>query len=378
MKRIIILVTIALFSAGMLLAEEAVLIDFSKLTADIHVQREESEQDATPNQNRRTVMNYGQVAGGTFTEAQKALMKTSLAIQNWDVRFNSSSQTIANVANTYTKEAPSKQWGTVLGVRVHYPLDPAYSKATIKPPFEIPAYEPMADVADNGDIQDSTSDGIIGPSRFEQEYGVVKNVGTIRSIAVNAYGLNFPHGLSVILIDAEGNEKTCFMGYLNYDGWAELTWNNPQYIFEVRNRDLRLYPLYPNTMPFVKFGGFRLDRDADRVGGDFITYFKDVKIIYDKATLETERDINDEEIWSIIRRRETEKKIFEMERFGEDQILRFLEYQMQAKESFEPLSKDYGFTPSPTNEAVLAEQRPSACLTVVSSGQSLGRRSFCL
>jgi hypothetical protein len=139
------------------------------------------------------------------------------------------------------------------------------------------------------------------------------------------------------------------MGYLNYDGWAELTWNNPQYIFEVRNRDLRLYPLYPATMPFVKFGGFRLDRDADNTGGDFVTYFKDVKIIYDKARLDTERDIDDEEIWGIINHRETEKKIFEMERFGQDQIIRFLDSQMQAKENYEPLQRDYGFTPTPTN-----------------------------
>ena len=348
MKRIVILIAIALVSAGMLIADEAVLIDFSKLTADIRVRTSENDQGSTPNQNRRTVMDYGQVAGSSFTNDQKSIMKTSLAIQNWDVTFNSSSRTVNNVANTYTREAPSRQWGTVMGVRVHYPLDPSYSKATIKPPFEIPAYEPTAEVDDDGAIQPADSNGITGPSRFEEGYGVVKNVGTIRSIAVNAYGLNFPHGLYVILIDSDGNEKTCFMGYLNYDGWAELTWNNPQYIMEVRNRDLRLYPLYPYSTPFVKFGGLRLDRDADRLGGDFVAYFKDVKIIYDKAMLETERDIDDEAIWGIINTRETTKKMFEMERFGQAQVLRFLESQRQAGENFDPLMRDYGFTPSPT------------------------------
>ena len=349
MKKIIILVTIALISAGMLLADEAILIDFSKLTADIRVNLDEDDQGNAPNQNRRTVMNYGQVAGGSFTSAQKALMKTSLAIENWDVKFNSSSQTIENVSNTYTRESPSKQWGIVMGVRVHYPIDPAYSKASIKPPFEIPAYEPLAEVSDDGTIQPSDSDGITGPSRFEQEYGVIKNVGTIRSIAVNAYGLNFPHGLNVIVLDSEGTEKVCFMGYLNYDGWAELTWNNPLYIMEVRNRDLRLYPLYPVSMPFVKFGGFRLDRDADKAGGDFVAYFKDVKVIYDKAVLDTDRDINDEAIWGIINDRETAKKLFEMERFGQNQILRFIESQKQAKEAYLPLERNFGFTPTPTN-----------------------------
>jgi len=149
------------------------------------------------------------------------------------------------------------------------------------------------------------------------------------------------------------------MGYLNYDGWAELTWNNPQYVMEVRNRDLRLYPLYPYSTPFVKFAGFRLDRDADRVGGDFVTYFKDVKIIYDKAMLDTERDIEDEELWGIINHRETAKKIYEMERFGQNQIIRYLDIEKQAKETWMPLGnpdsddryrRDYGFAPTePTN-----------------------------
>jgi len=349
MKRIIILVAIALVSAGMLFADEATLIDFSKLAADIHVKVGDNDQDDKPNQNRQTIMDYGQVAGGSFTPEQKSIMKTSLAIKNWDVKFNSSSQTVTNVASTYTREAPSKQWGTVLGVRVHYPLDPAYSKASITPPFEIPAYEPTANVGDDGSITPGDSNGITGPSRFEDGYGVIKNVGTIRSVAVNAYGLNFPHALSVILIDNQGNKKVCFMGYLNYDGWAELTWNNPQYVMEVRNRDLRLYPLYPTNTPFVKFGGFRLDRDADKDGGDFVAYFKDVKIIYDKAMLDTDRDINDEEIWGIINDRETAKKVFEMERFGKNQILQYLDSQKQAKENFDPLHKDYGFAPTPTN-----------------------------
>jgi hypothetical protein len=342
MKRIVILVAIVLFSAGMVFAEEKTLIDFGHLFADIHVSTGPNDAGEEPNQNRQTVMDYGQVAGASFTREQKDVMKTSLAIGNWDVVFSSSSQTVANVANTYTREATSKRyWGqegsddtstTVMGVRIHYPVEYAYSKATIKPPFEIPAYEPQANVGDDGSIEQGDSNGITGPSRFEDGYGVIKNVGTIKSVSVRAYGLNFPHALNVILIDGNGNEKVCFMGYLNYDGWGELTWNNPQYIMEVRNRDLRIYPLYPVNTPFIKFGGFRLDRDADRIGGDFVTYFKDVRLVYDQAVLETDRDIEDEELWKIIYTRETAKKVFEMSRFGEKQVLRYLDVQRQATE----------------------------------------------
>ncbi|MDR0312459.1 MAG: flagellar filament outer layer protein FlaA [Treponema sp.] len=348
MKRIFILLVVLLL-AGAAFAEEAILIDFSLLTADIM-----NNQAGNPTQNRQTVMDYSMVAGSSYTPEQRAVMKTSLAITNWEVLFTSSSRTVTNIANTYTREAPSQQWGTVMGVRVHFPLENFYSKATIKPPFEIPAYEPQADVGNDGAISASTSNGITGPSRFEEGYGVVKNVGTIRSVAVNTYGLNFPHGLNVILIDSDGIEKTVFMGYLNFEGWAELTWTNPQYIMDVRNRELRIYPLYPTSTPFVKFGGFRIDRDADAVGGDFIGYFKDVKIIYDKAVLDTDRDIDDETLWNIIRDRETQKKIFEMERFGQNQVLQYLEAQKQAQEVYDPLygttvQERFGFTPTPTN-----------------------------
>ena len=311
-------------------------------------------------------MDYGQIAGSSYTQQQKDVMKTSLAITNWDVVFTSSSRTVDNIRYTYTAEAPSRQWGTVMGVRVHFPVENFYSKAYIRPPFEIPAFEPQADVNDDGTYT-PVGNGITGPSRFEAPagddgradntqpaYGVVKNVGAIRSVAINAYGLNFPHGLNVILIDAMGNEQTVFMGYLNYDGWAELIWNNPQYIMDIRNRELRIYPLYPTSMPFIKFGGLRIDRDADADGGDFIGYFKDVKLIYDKAVLDTDRDIEDESLWNIIRDRETAKKLWEMERFGQKQILRYLEAEKQAAEAFDPLygnnvQERYGFTPTPTN-----------------------------
>jgi hypothetical protein len=332
----------------MLYADEEVLIDFTKLTADINIKRSATDQATDPNQNRRTIMDYGQGMSSTYTADQKALMKTSLAIVNWDVVFNSSSETIANVSNTYTRQSTSQQFGDLMGVRIHYPLDQAYSKAIVKPPFEIPAYE-WGDVDESGTVQQNTSYGIKDPSRFEDGYGVLKNVGTIRSVAVQVYGLNFPHGLNVILIDSEGKEKVCFMGYLNFDGWAELTWNNPQYIFEVRNRDLRLYPLYPWTTPFIKFGGFRLDRDADQMGGDFVTYFKEVKVIFDKAVLDESRDIDDEAIWGIINQRETEKRLLEMEKFGQAQLLRFLDYQRQSRETWDPLGNNPEGTGTPYN-----------------------------
>jgi hypothetical protein len=343
MKKRLILVAIVSLKAGSLFADEAVLIDFSKLAADIHVSVGPDDEDDTPNQNRATMMDYSNIRfGGSFTEEQRSVMRTSLALENWEVLLASSARTVDNMIRSYTREADSKQFGKVMGVRVRFPVEAYNSWAVIKPPFEIPAYEPQADVQDDGTIEPSEdSNGITGPSRFEDGYGVVKNVGTIKSLAVNVYGLNFPHGLNALVLDEAGNQKSMFMGYLTFDGWGELRWDNPAYIQEVRNRDLRLFPLYPENAPFIKFGGFEIKRDASRVGGDFITYFKDVKVIYDKAVLDTERDIDDEGLWHLIQDRETARKVWEMERFGQNQVLRYIDSQKQATEST--------FTPTETN-----------------------------
>jgi hypothetical protein len=340
MKKMLILVAVVSLVAGALFAEEAVLIDFGLLTADTHVPVGASDQGDTPNQNERTLMDFANVRfTGSFTDDQKAAMKTSLAIENWEVVLSSSSRTINNMVNSYTREATSKQWGKVMGVRVHFPIESFNSSAFVRPPFEIPGYEPLGG---DGSPDEPAADT---KTKFEDGYGILKNVGTIKSVAVNVYGLNFPHGLWTVVQydDGDGAQRSMAlnMGHLNFDGWGELRWDNPAYIQEVRNRDLRLYPLYPDSMPFIKFSGFEIKRDASRKGGDFVTYFKDVKVIYDKAVLDTDRDIDDESLWKIIEARETARKLWQMERFGKDQVMRYIDARKQATEST--------FTPTGTN-----------------------------
>ena len=332
MKQMLILVVIAMLAVP-LFAEEGVLIDFSLLAADITI----GESD-TPNQNQRTLMDFSQAVGPSFADRYGDIMKTSLAIANWEVILASSARHVQNMTFSFTREAKSKEFETVMGVRVHFPTEPFNSWARIKPPFDIPAYE-LSTVGGDGTITRNEGEGINQKSRFESQeegtpaYGVIKNVGAIREVKVRAYGLNFPHGLSTILVDHNGNERSIFMGYLNFEEWGELIWRNPNYMTEVRNRDLRIIPLYPYSTPFIKFGGFLIQRDSARPGGDFVTYFKDVAIIYDLAVLTPERDIDDEATWNIIQNREDARKTWEMERFGQNQVLRYLELQRQATEA---------------------------------------------
>ena len=345
MKKTFILVAMAFLLMGAVaVAEEAIIIDFALLNADII-----ADPNGKMTQNRRTVLDYGKVAGASYTDEQKALMRTSLALEQWDVELNSSAQNPLSIATSTIKEAEVRAEGEkfasqrLMGVRILFPEWTNNANAKIKPGFLIPAYEKMAQVDDQGNLQEPTAeDKASGKSRFEEGYGVVRNTGVIKSIAVNTYGMNFPHGLYVLLRDQNNVVKRYFMGYLLFDGWREMIWNNPSYIANVKSRELRLYPVYPTALPHVAFEGFLVTRDAAHDGGDAIAYFKDVKIIYDKAVLTTVRDFADEDIWGIQAERETKRKKIEVEKFGHTQVLRFLEQEKMATEE--------GFTPSEGSE----------------------------
>lgn len=345
MKKTFILVAMAFLLMGAVaVAEEAIIVDFALLNADII-----ADPNGKMTQNRRTVLDYGKVAGASYTDQQKALMRTSLALEQWEVELNSSAQNPLSIAASTIKEAEVRAEGEkfagqkLMGVRILFPEWTNNANAKIKPGFLIPAYEKMAQVDDQGNLQEPTAeDKASGKSRFEDGYGIVRNTGVIKSIAVNTYGMNFPHGLYVLLRDQNNVVKRYFMGYLLFDGWREMIWSNPSYIANVKSRELRLYPVYPTALPHVAFEGFLITRDAAHDGGDAVAYFKDVKIIYDKAVLTTVRDFADEDIWGIQTEREMKRKKIEVEKFGHTQVLRFLEQEKMATEE--------GFTPSEGSE----------------------------
>jgi hypothetical protein len=128
-----------------------------------------------------------------------------------------------------------------------------------------------------------------------------------------------------VLQDENNEQREVFMGYLNFDGWRDLTWMNPNYVSDVRNRELRQFPLYPNLAPMRKLIGIRIYRDAMMEGGDFITYTRDITVTYDRAVLQLERDINDERVWGILQEREAARRDAELRNLGNIQVLRYLE-----------------------------------------------------
>ncbi len=330
MKRLFIMIVLGLFAAAAAsFADESVLIDFTKLTADATIGKV-----AAPNENAATLVDFSTVAGASFTDEEKAAMKTSLAMTNWDVVLASSSRTNTNQSVSFTREASMKPTAKpfngeemankkVLGIRVHFPVETFNSWAIIQPPFDIPAYADKDTLQGDKLVVADADKGLGG--KFENGYGVIKNVGIIKSVSITVYGSNFPNGLGVKILDGEGNEQIIFMDYLQFDGWRTLTWDNPNYIADVRNRELRKFPLYPKSEPYIKLGGIILYRDAMQEGGDFITYIKDIKVTYDKAVVSSERDINDEAIWGILQARAEARRLAELKRLGNIQVLRYLE-----------------------------------------------------
>ncbi len=310
MKRFAIFLCLLMVVSGMIVtAEEATLIDFAVLTADTET-----------GENEATTIDFSDKAGTSFTDEEKAQMKTSLAIENWDVQLSSSSRTVVNQRYSLTKEAPVKDTArqnageTIMGVRVHFPEEMYNAYALIKPPFEIPAYYSPDD-----------------PDKFNN-FGVVKNVGVIKSISMNVLGKNFPHRIGVVLKDQNNMEQTIVINDLEFDGWKTLTWQNPNYIDEVRNREIKKFPLYPKTAPNYKLVGIAVFRDAMHEGGDFVTYIKGITMKYDLAVLSLESDVDDESIWGILEQREDARRNAEFERLGNVQVMRYLEAQKMHQE----------------------------------------------
>jgi hypothetical protein len=328
MKRIFILLVIAMM-ATVVFAEQKTLIDFSLLTDDVTL-------DNGAAQNERTLVDLSGAAGASFTAQERDLMKSSLFIGNWDVDLNSSAQNAMSQSNSKVAVATVRQGAdkfggaTVLGARVVFPTEPWNAWALIRPPFELQAYADPTTYSNGTVVVDPN-----GPkgSKFEEGYGVVKNVGVVKQIAVTAYGLNYPHSLTVIMQDENNEQVEYFMGYLDFDGWRTMVWDNPNYIEDVRDRELRLYPLYPSLQPMRKIVGFRIYRDGSHPGGDFVTYLKDVVMVYDEARLQIESDINHDELWGIMSEREDDRRRAELTRLGNEQVLRFIEQQLQATEN---------------------------------------------
>lgn len=318
MRKIFISLAVVSVVVGAAFAEEGVLIDFNELVDDYQ------------GQHQATLWDYSSMADARFSEEQKAEMNTSLYVPNWDVVFSSSSRTVTTerfsdvLLATVGGSSPQFAGNQVMGVRVHYPTGAFNSYAWVKPPFEIPMY--------------ATSDLIEDAPRGEQfvGFGTLRNVGVIKDIKVNVYGLNYPMGMAIVLRNENRETQQYPLGHLEFSGWRELSWVNPNYITDVRDREIKKLPLYPRSAPSIALDSIEFYRDAAQQGGDFLVYVKDVVVTYDQAILEDfDADLDHEEIWGILEKREDDRFKVELQRLGDRQVLNYIEEQKQHKDTEE-------------------------------------------
>ncbi len=317
-----ILFVFTMLVVGNAVADEALMLDFSLLGADYPAD--------DPVHNERTLLDYGFIVrSAAYTAEQRLNMRTSLAIPRWRVTLNSSARSRLSEALSYTREAyvspdaisfPDQ---LVLGARVHFPNVPHNAWVEINPPFKIPSFADRDELQADGSLTVPPEE-IAGGRKFDS-FGVVQNTGVVRTITTSVYGLNYPHRISIVWRDQDDNQYEGFLGDLEYDGWRDLTWENPNYIEDVRNRNLRVLPLYPEELPHIRFEGFRIYRDGGDIGGDFVTYFKAVQVTFDRAYVEADRAIDDEAVWGIIRTRRDVKSRAMLERVGKRGVLEYIE-----------------------------------------------------
>ena len=367
---IAVILTVSLSSS--LFAKKSVLIDFNLLKAngdgldpDKSLAKEDAKmKDYTDHdsvnrtQHMSTLLDYSSIAGSNYTEEEKKGMSTSLAAYNWDVVLNSSAAHVENrmysmciewhtkydavlsdlqVGGAGGDTAAAKPDGyNVMGIRIHFPETTFNNWALIKPAFEIPAYENKdTDYKGVKLSKDESNKFENKNNKYENGYGVIKNVGIIKAINIRIYGCQFKNSISILLKDDLNILTEYHMDqYLDFDGWRQIIWKNPNYIADAANRDLYIVPLYPRSTPLIKLDGFRIYRQGDQYGGDFVTYIKDVIITYDEATLEREElPIIHEEAWGILQEKTIQAKERELKKIGHTQVLRFLEKKKMHKES---------------------------------------------
>ncbi|MGA2140944.1 MAG: flagellar filament outer layer protein FlaA [Brevinematales bacterium] len=231
-------------------------------------------------------------------------------LENWKVELNESADMINNRINSYCKPVMSQRFNTTLGVRVHFPSWNNNSYAVIKPPFPIKIYDT------NGQFANA-------------ENGVMPNVSEIKSLAIWANGRNYRFGLAIRLKDRFDNIHEFFFGWLYFDGWRKLVFNNPNFTEKVSSKTLTREPLYPFDIPYYSLDSIVVYRPADQIGGDFVTYIKSVDIEYTPYIIDDEvtQDIKDEQVWGIITARTKGKMDVENKKFAEDLYL----YQQEKK-----------------------------------------------
>ena len=232
-------------------------------------------------------------------------MKLSLALDRWQIKLSGSSnfqdtQTSTQIHAYKVKDASSRFAGEqIMAAYFSLPQLSVNSKVWIAPEFAIPAYS----VAPSTDIQESVNKSAMERMGQFLHKGVLRNVGPIRSITATVYGRRFPLDLTIEADHTDKGSREYNMGRLQFSGWQDLVWTNPNYTIDVRKRNYNTTPEYPRGMPSMILRALRLDRSLHSVSegsSQVVFYIKQISVVYDDSISETfDSEIDDEQIWQL-------------------------------------------------------------------------------
>lgn len=207
-------------------------------------------------------------------------------LSNWLVTLsNRDGENPLDRKDSYPRKINSEEQGTVLGIRVKYPDWPFPGEAFVRPTFPIL------------------------PFKFDGSYanvnnGVVTNVGILKSFSQWVNGRGFAHNLFVRVLNGDNSLQEIPLGSMRFFGWRRLEYLNPLFPDRPEELILPVRPIYPHTLPLLRFDSFVIRRPGNEIGGDFVTYLGSSEISYSPYYLENNLDINDEEEWGIQRKKQ--------------------------------------------------------------------------
>jgi hypothetical protein len=313
---ITLVILLSLISSVSFSAVKKALIDFPTfeqnmgVVADKDVKIHESQVSSNKNMDL-TQYGFPQV---NFT-------KEDWQLDKWKIILTSSANTIKNNVLSYTKKVASKRFGEVLGARIHFIEGAFLSWAVIKPPFEFFPY------FDNGQYVNQADSG----EENSLVMGILVNVGQIKSVSSWVSGLNYQMQTALRIRDRNDTAQDYFLGSLYYDGWRKLVWVNPEYTDSIQDRVLQRLPLYPKSFPYVAFDSYIVYKPEQESGGDFVVYYKDVEVEYDRAIIREEMDIDDEGAWGILQTERLQKRVNDLKNIGEKLYLMQQESKRQTE-----------------------------------------------
>lgn len=151
----------------------------------------------------------------------------------------------------------------VMAVSLDFTGSPAGSYAVLRPPFAVQSL----------------------PSDMDMEplagFGLVYNVGVIKSFSIKLTSNRYKSTLGLLLTDEEGRDRIYYFGSLDFEDRRELIWTNPSYIEEVRNHYLNRNAPVPEQKPALILKGIIIEAEPDETTIDLL--IENITCTYDYA-----------------------------------------------------------------------------------------------